>query len=324
MNNLTTRKIVLGMLMALVLAFSVQGIAEALTFSTSRTGDLQTVVHDQEDIEVSFSVKLDSSKLKESTYKKRSTSNPHYDKDLPYYDTDNSVDTWDTLTNADTGLGDGLRFKKVGNDYIYFTVEKVATDLNSDGDTTDSGEIVYNYTYRTSQGNSGGTDGGFAETSLQSSSQVTAVHNSENVMSEDEANYYNQEAIQIAVTGTGTTSPMIKQVKTYRIDPTASHPMREQEKDTDSEKLTSSAIRLIISVDGPGTVTIKVTDATPNATNEDPFDGDGEDTGDVPNGRRFPPLTLTVYAVDEADRDHRPHSSCDQRTPIWTRWPRTN
>ena len=42
MNNLTTRKIVLGMLMALVLAFSVQGIADALTFGTSRSGDLET------------------------------------------------------------------------------------------------------------------------------------------------------------------------------------------------------------------------------------------------------------------------------------------
>ena len=42
MNNLTTRKIVLGMLLALVLAFSVQGIADALTFSTSKTGDLET------------------------------------------------------------------------------------------------------------------------------------------------------------------------------------------------------------------------------------------------------------------------------------------
>ena len=31
MNNLTTRKIVLGMLMALVLTFSVQGIADAQT-----------------------------------------------------------------------------------------------------------------------------------------------------------------------------------------------------------------------------------------------------------------------------------------------------
>ena len=43
MSNLTTRKIVLGTLMTLVLAFSVQGIADALTFGTSRTGDLQTV-----------------------------------------------------------------------------------------------------------------------------------------------------------------------------------------------------------------------------------------------------------------------------------------
>ena len=43
MSNLTTRKIVLGMLMVLVLAFSVQGIADALSFTTSRSGDLQTV-----------------------------------------------------------------------------------------------------------------------------------------------------------------------------------------------------------------------------------------------------------------------------------------
>ena len=34
MNNLTTRKIVLGLLMVLVLAFSVQGIADAIAFLT--------------------------------------------------------------------------------------------------------------------------------------------------------------------------------------------------------------------------------------------------------------------------------------------------
>ena len=44
MSNLTTRKIVLGTLMVLVLAFSVQGIADALTFGTSRSGDFQTVL----------------------------------------------------------------------------------------------------------------------------------------------------------------------------------------------------------------------------------------------------------------------------------------
>ena len=58
MNNLTTRKIVLGLLMALVLAFSVQGIAEALTFTRpSNSGDLQTVFADR-DFTISFSVSL--------------------------------------------------------------------------------------------------------------------------------------------------------------------------------------------------------------------------------------------------------------------------
>ena len=43
MNNLTTRKIVLGLLMVLVLAFSVQGIADALsTLSKTDSTDVQT------------------------------------------------------------------------------------------------------------------------------------------------------------------------------------------------------------------------------------------------------------------------------------------
>ena len=54
MNNLTTRKIVLGMLMALVLTFSVQGIADALTFSTSRSGDLETVVIADPEFKIRF------------------------------------------------------------------------------------------------------------------------------------------------------------------------------------------------------------------------------------------------------------------------------
>ena len=53
MSNLTTRKIVLGLLMVLVLAFSVQGIADALTFGTSRTGDLQTVLAN-DDFSITF------------------------------------------------------------------------------------------------------------------------------------------------------------------------------------------------------------------------------------------------------------------------------
>ena len=58
MNNLTTRKIVLGLLMALVLAFSVQGIANALTLE-KRSGDFQTKPAGST-FEITFSVRLDS------------------------------------------------------------------------------------------------------------------------------------------------------------------------------------------------------------------------------------------------------------------------
>ena len=45
MNNLTTRKIVFGLLMALVLAFSVQGTADAQTI-TETSGDHQNQMFD--------------------------------------------------------------------------------------------------------------------------------------------------------------------------------------------------------------------------------------------------------------------------------------
>ena len=50
MSNLTTRKIVLGMLMVLVLALGVLGNAEALKFGdhTTSDGDLRTVYQNQD------------------------------------------------------------------------------------------------------------------------------------------------------------------------------------------------------------------------------------------------------------------------------------
>ena len=57
MNNLTTRKIVLGMLMVLVLAFSVQGPADALEFKdhSSTDGDLRKVLPGKE-FTIKFSI----------------------------------------------------------------------------------------------------------------------------------------------------------------------------------------------------------------------------------------------------------------------------
>ena len=56
MKDLMTRKIVLGLLMTLVLAFSVQGTADARTFGTTKTGDLATVFKGQE-FTIKFSVR---------------------------------------------------------------------------------------------------------------------------------------------------------------------------------------------------------------------------------------------------------------------------
>ena len=88
MNNLTTRKIVLGTLMTLVLAFSVQGIADALTFGTTRTGDLQTIVRGGT-FSVTFSVTLvpEARKSAYTDYTATYTSN-----DVTYYYIDSNSD----------------------------------------------------------------------------------------------------------------------------------------------------------------------------------------------------------------------------------------
>ena len=77
MSNLTTRKIVLGTLMVLVLAFSVQGIAEAQTVSVSGDGSTTsassgtTVITDYRDtpnvnVERSFTIRVSSAKNNET------------------------------------------------------------------------------------------------------------------------------------------------------------------------------------------------------------------------------------------------------------------
>ena len=69
MSNLTTRKIVLGTLMVLVLAFSVQGIAEAQSVSVSGDGSTTssssgtTVITDYRlipQVERSFTIRVSS------------------------------------------------------------------------------------------------------------------------------------------------------------------------------------------------------------------------------------------------------------------------
>ena len=61
MKNLMTRKIVLGLLMVLVLAFGVLGSADAIDRLTRNSGDLQTVTAGR-DYQIRFTVGLQSPK----------------------------------------------------------------------------------------------------------------------------------------------------------------------------------------------------------------------------------------------------------------------
>ena len=104
MNNLTTRKIVLGMLMALVLTFSVQGIADALTFTTSRTGDLQKVVIADPEFSIRFSVSLASPRVKPAYDDYSRTPRGDIDKtigEVTYYEDDYDPDDNTTARGYD-------------------------------------------------------------------------------------------------------------------------------------------------------------------------------------------------------------------------------
>ena len=69
MSNLTTRKIVLGLLMVLVLAFSVQGIADALTLTP--VSDIVQSKREGSTFEVTFSVGLTSPTIATNSAGKR-------------------------------------------------------------------------------------------------------------------------------------------------------------------------------------------------------------------------------------------------------------
>ena len=91
MSNLTTRKIVLGLLMVLVLAFSVQGIADAVEFGVA-TGDLQTIIVESDIFTITVPVTLN-------------------DDATAITDNGNDVDEKGNLINSS-----GYKIVKIGND----------------------------------------------------------------------------------------------------------------------------------------------------------------------------------------------------------------
>ena len=296
MNNLTTRKIVLGLLMTLVLAFGVQGIADALTFRphTSSDGDLQTVVVNNE-FTISFSVSLGSNTTRITD--------------------DNGKLTKDSTTEG----GDSARIDSSG----YLVVEIDGRDYrtitgtpegdlvvdprpqystNSGGtlaDPAEAGSPDSSAYYVDSSGNVVDADGeavyvrrgrGIRANNSDPNNPITAnpwtytrAKADPNDKVDDQFRYhFNEESISILA----PTNVDLRKVGSHNVNvegPTA-HTMDEMKNSVDDKKLTSS-IRLTYFVDTVGKYTITITDKTP--------------ASDRP--RDEPPLSFTIFVVPSLD-----------------------
>ena len=239
MNNLTTRKIVLGLLMTLVLAFSVQGIADALTFGTTRTGHLQTVFP-EETFDISFEVDLVGGQAKFSDIRAGNASDPGYD-----------------LANENTHYRDldGDNYRDDGN--------------QKDADTNNDGDI----------------------------DSADAADPVEPWMSEDQAYYFNNEAIQIGVSG--VTGVVIDRIGSYNFSNINTITLEEDILRPDgTAKLQTGTITVTCFVpkaSNAGTVTIAVSDDTLNRVSQPDLN---PPTG-IPSTDY--PSTITAANIDTLD-----------------------
>ena len=239
MNNLTTRKIVLGMLMVLVLAFSVQGIADALKFNTTtRTGDLQTVLPGN-DFTITFSVTPNgnSTLIRDGeAYKAQS----------------NAVDENGTSRNAHLLDSSGYLIDRDGN------------RLNSQNQAIDSSGYHLD------------ADGNRQDVSPEDDADDRApVGQRSFVKVPDKYRYYfNEETVQIAATAINGGTVNIEKVGSFDITPSNTILMSELEgiSTSDADSFISNSPKLsrthtlTLSASQASVVTVTITDVTPSAT----------------------------------------------------------
>ena len=266
MNNLTTRKIVLGLLVTLVLAFGVQGIADAIdrleavagNDDEDITGDLGRVTAGQPfTIQFTVGVQEDADRT--------NSSNQRIDEDGKRINSDGykvaDVDgTAYRISAAAQNIKSGYRRVVTGE--TRSTVNGVAVDYKSamgsyvgdnDRNVVDSaGRDVY-------------TDTGLSNRATADPDAPVAV---------GKRSHFNEEAIKVSVSGGGAKITTIG----TRITPATSHTLK------DGDGLTG-AMGVIFSTSSAGEVTITISDETP--------------TADLPNGSsdKQPNLVFTVYVI---------------------------
>ena len=307
MNNLTTRKIVLGLLMALVLAFSVQGIADALTFKESRTGDLQTLLPNDK-FTIKFSVNLESPDdiFNTETPKQQTAENLTILINSSGYAVEYIDGKKYRVSDAATELvaGDGafVNKKVSGTDQDGVTVVAASDFVVKDGSSASSATVyvevddkAYQVYLRTEKPDTDPVTYEF-ET-------LTAVPNKP-ISSDSEQHHYNDEAIAIVITG-GTVSNLKKGDERLFSDVTApgqpgtfadlnlaqvSLIEETKNRELESNRTLTSSTTLTGQVGAVGVYTIKIVDMTPLSDypeNDQPFERAA--------------LTFTLYVVPERD-----------------------
>ena len=283
MNNLTTRKIVLGTLMVLVLAFSVQGIADALTFGTSRSGDLQTA-SEKQDFKITFSVSPAS-----NTTAIKDNGNLIKDSTSTGGEAGARIDSSGYLVVEI----DGSEYRTIETDPTGVLVIDPRPTYNDDtpnfagspstpyyvddeGNVVDSnGAAVY---VQTGDGTRAGVDNNPPASPWR---YTGATANPADKVPDANRYHYNQE--QVTITLTDNTSARITKVGNVNIIPTLSHTLMET--GTGGEQLSSrSNNTLTLSAATAGETTITIADTTPVA--------------DRPDDASLS-ITFTVYVVDD-------------------------
>ena len=278
MNILTTRKIVLGMLLALVLAFSVQGIADALTFSRpSNSGDLQTVFVGR-DFTISFSVSLGSNttpirnidgKLVSDDGNTRINSSGYKVVDIGTSEYRVSAAARSLIATAN-----GTLVYKKGSDYLdasssNFVVSNSGTTVYENVDLDSKAYQVYDRT------------GNPTDDPPVPYRYATVTAEPDAKVDDADRYHYNEESISISA----PANVDLKRVRNYNVDVSGgtAHTMDEAKNSVDENKLSSGTTSLIYTADQVGTYEIRITDTTP-AT-------------DRPTTEQ--PLIFTVYVVKD-------------------------
>ena len=160
-TKLFTKNLSLGLVLALVLAFGVQGIADALTFGTTRTGDFQTVLP-SDDFKITFSVSLKLSDAVNKSTSKATSTDIDYAAQRRTRPTKSHPITISYTVTTDAGYTEG------DTHYYVVTTEADVSKTNGAGENVEG--------------------------------SVVKTTNTRNWLTEDEAYYYNQEQVTITAT----------------------------------------------------------------------------------------------------------------------------